>query len=46
MHVFCETVKRKKGLLELTLLFFKQIITYCLAKMKTDKVILSYDAEV
>ena len=34
----------KKHLLELLLLLFDQNVTYCLANMKTDTVILSSDA--
>ena len=45
MYVFYATVKIKKRLLELVLLLFNQIVTYCLAKMKTDTIILLSDVE-
>lgn len=45
MYVFYATVKIKKRLLELVLLLFNQIVTYCLAKMKTDTIILPSDVE-
>ena len=45
MYVFYATVKTQKRLLELLLLLFNQSVTYCLAKMKNDTVILFSDAK-
>ena len=45
MNVLYATMKTKKSLLELLLLLFNQNVTYYLAKMKTDTVIVSPDAE-
>ena len=45
MNVLYATMKTKKTLLKLLLLLFNQNVTYYLAKMKTDTVIVSPDAE-
>ena len=39
-------IENKKCLLELILVFFKQNISYCLAKIKSDTAILPFDAGV
>ena len=44
VHILRNT-ENKKCLLELLLLLFNQNVTYCLAKIETDAVILSSDAE-
>ena len=45
MYLFYATVKTQKRLLELFRLLFNQNVTHCLAKVKTDTVILFFDAK-